>query len=269
MKKNKKAQKGEITLDCRDDKCTGCGICDFKKIQPVINPEKGDIEKPDQVVSEKDIDRNDENEFQKYKIFYSKLGSVRHLGHLEFAKIIRRAIRKAGFCVKYTKGFNPNIKLSFDNPLPVGMESEQEFFILFVDKSLQKGQIKSKLNKALPFGITITDLSVFSKKDLIFDDIAKYSIKFKDHAFKQENIDEFMNCSEWLEQGFTKKGKKKVTDLRRTVADIKLIDSADIEMKLQKYKDKTVRPSEILLKCFKIPEEVVQAAKIVKLKQEF
>ncbi len=263
-----KAQKGEITLDCRDNECTGCGICDFKKIQPVINPEKGDIERLDQAVLEKDIDPNDEKEFQKYKILYSKLGSVRHMGHLEFAKIIRRTIRKAGLFVKYTQGFNPNIKLSFDNPLPVGMESEQEFFILFVDKSLHRDQIKSKLNLALPSGIKIVDIFPFSKKDQDSKDIAKYHILFKDYALAQENIDEFMNLSEWLEESITKKGKKKIIDLRKAVERIKLLVPGGIEMKLKKYEDKIIRPSEILLKCFKISEEMVRTARIVKLKQD-
>ncbi len=257
----KKAQKGELTGDCRDIECTGCGICDFKKIQPVINP----VMHGDAAIK-KELK---EKEFRKYKIFYSKKGLVRYLGHLEFAKILRRAIRKTGFFVKYTKGFNPNIKLSFDNPLPVGMESEQEFFILFFDKSLQKDQIKSKLNKFLPAGITITDVFLYSKKDQIPDGIAKYNIQFKDFILTRENIDKFMKLDQWLEPVTTKKGKKKTIDLRQAVVDIKLLNPAAVEIKLKQYKEKTIRPSEILLKCLEFPENIVQLARIVKLKQEF
>ncbi|MCK5542244.1 MAG: TIGR03960 family B12-binding radical SAM protein [Desulfobacterales bacterium] len=263
-KEFEKAKNGERTDDCRDVECTGCGICDFEKIKPVVDNAQG----LNQETCKNDIDRDKEIEFKKYKILYSKLNSLKHLGHLEFAKIIRRAIRKAGIKVKYTKGFNPNIKLSFDNPLPVGMESEQEFFILFVDISLQTDQIKSALNLSLPFGIAITDILPFSKNNQNLGDIAKYIIVFKAYTFTQENIDEFMNLSEWLVQGINKKGIKTITDLRKAVEKIELLDLCNIEMILKKYKEKTVRPSEILLKCFKVPKEIVQTARIVKQKQD-
>jgi radical SAM family uncharacterized protein/radical SAM-linked protein len=267
-KEFEKAQTGDITLDCRDVECTGCGICDFKKIQPIINPETSCVEPPKKEAQIDCIDNKSEIEFIKYKIFYSKLGLVKHIGHLEFAKIIRRAVRKTGFCVKYTKGFNPNIKLSFDNPLPVGMESEQEFFILFFDKSLQKGQIQSKLNKFLPSGIKITDVLLFTKKDKNLSDNSNYKIEFNGSAITKEKIDAFMNLSEWPDETLTKKGKKKTINLRDSVEGIQFFDSSSIEMKLKKAGEKTVRPSEILLKCFKTPEEMVQNARIIKLKQD-
>lgn len=263
-KELEKAEKGEITEDCRDVDCTGCGICDFEKIKPVI----GSALSLKQSVKTNGGDKDKEIVFQKYKIFYSKLKSMKYLGHLEFAKIIRRAIRRAGIKVKYTKGFNPNIKLSFDNPLPVGMESEQEYFILFVDSTLKKDQIKSELNLSFPPGIAITDISFFSKKDQNFSDIAKYKIVFKDYTVTQENIDEFMALTEWLVEGVNKKGKKINIDLRKTVVKIEFIDQLSIQMVLKKYKEKTVRPSEILLKCFKVSKEIVQTARIIKLKQD-
>jgi len=264
-----KAQKGEITLDCRDTECTGCGICDFKKIQPVINPCADDTDQLKNRIQKSDTDISREREFIKYQVLYSKIGQVKYLGHLEFAKIIRRAIRKAGFFVKHTSGFNPNIKLSFDNPLPVGMESEQEFFIFFADKSMQKEQIKSKLNKSLPSGIKVMDILPFSKKHQNISEKARYHIEFKDYNLTQDRIDEFLQLSEWLEEGFTKKGKKKIINLRSGVQDIRLVGACGVDMELKENEGRTVRPYEILLKCLETPENKIQAARIVKLKQDF
>ncbi|MCK5097066.1 MAG: DUF2344 domain-containing protein, partial [Desulfobacteraceae bacterium] len=134
--------------------------------------------------------------------------------------------------------------------------------------SLQRDQIKAGLNKVLPSGITIIDILPFSKQDQNSGDIAKYNIALKDYNLSLESIDEFMNLLEWLEEGLTKKGKKKITDLRRAVKGIKLLEPDIIEMELIKDKDKIVRPAKILLKCFKVPEEIVQTAIIVKLKQD-
>ncbi len=40
-------------------------------------------------------------------------------------------MKRAGLTVKYSQGFNPSMRLAFDNALPVGMESEEEFFTVF------------------------------------------------------------------------------------------------------------------------------------------
>jgi len=264
-KEFRKAEKGEITLDCRDTECTGCGICDFKKIQPVL----GDAGSVTQAFRGNNSSKKHDKsmDFLKYRVLYSKLGYVQYIGHLEFAKIIRRAIRKSGIKVRYTEGFNPNIKLSFDNPLPVGMESEEEFFVFFADKSLKRDQIKARLNLALPEGIVINNVLPFVRKDNNISGKAEYNIRFKDYTLPRAEVEEFMGCSEWIVKDVNKKGKKVIIDLRQTVQKIELLSPSEIYMVLKKYKEKTVRPSEILLKCFKLPEEIVKTARTVKLKQ--
>ena len=133
---------------------------------------------------------------------------------------------------------------------------------------MQPDQIKSALSNSLPFGITITDIFSFSKKDHNLSNIANYLIIIKDYNITQESIDEFMNLSEFPVEGISKKGAKIITDLRRVVDKIKLLDLTSMEMVLKKYNEKTIRPAEILLKCLKVPQEIVQAARIVKQKQD-
>ena len=65
-----------------------------------------------------------------------------------------------------------------------------------------------------------------------------------------------------------KKGVKIIVDLRQVLKAIKSLDLTSVEMILEKYKEKTIRPAEILLKCLKVPEEIVQTARIVKQKQD-
>ncbi len=105
-------------------------------------------------------------------------------------------------------------------------------------------------------------------QDQGFGDISKYKIVFKDYKITQEDIDNFMTFSEWPVEAFNKKGKKIIIDLRQVVEKVELLDRVGMGMVLKKYKEKTIRPSEILLRCFKVPKEIVQAARIVKLKQD-
>ncbi len=51
---------------------------------------------------------------------FEKTGKLRHLAHLEVARVFDRAVRRAGIPVEYTEGFHPRAKISFAPPLPVG-----------------------------------------------------------------------------------------------------------------------------------------------------
>ncbi len=262
-----KAVRGELTHDCREDGCTGCGICDFKTIKPVLydavnqelissssqksqpaqpNIYKSDIDKPfDKKSSAPD------NNFSKITIFYSRVGKARHFGHLELAKIIRRAIRRTGLKVRYSTGFSPAMKISFDNPLPVGMESEEEFFSIqvnlaagFEDKmgldagvkldtrfdgksDIKLDRIVTRLNEVLPRSITITncirsqDLQKRKNSDKV---LTSYRINLKTFSIAQKTVDEFMALSEYVLEKMSFKGIQRSSDLRKVVKSITLIN---------------------------------------------
>ena len=80
-------------------------------------------------------------DFQSLCVFYAKQGQAKYFGHLEMVNIFLRALKRAGIAVKYSQGFHPKPKISFDDPLPVGVESEQERFILSVPALLTRPQL--------------------------------------------------------------------------------------------------------------------------------
>ncbi|MBF0234074.1 MAG: TIGR03960 family B12-binding radical SAM protein [Desulfamplus sp.] len=280
----KKAIAGELTHDCREHGCTGCGICDFERVQPVLHesvadhdskslsieiasrdagllsdaeplnnrvgnntlPQSDSLEScipDDKLPSDVKLPISDakkvntENSFSKLTIFYSRLGKARHFGHLELAKIIRRAIRRTGLKVRYSTGFSPAMKISFDNPLPVGMESEEEFFSIHADlsqgydikSSIKPDDIVAKLNAVLPSSITITRCipsSAIKKKnnDTV---LTSYRIDLKTFSISQQTIDEFMALSEYVVEKLNFKGVQRSIDLRRVTKQITLLSSAE------------------------------------------
>jgi radical SAM family uncharacterized protein/radical SAM-linked protein len=255
----------ETTPDCREEGCTGCGICDFKTIQPIVHEKSEAL-----TISDRPSARPSDNlNFTKYRVFYSRLGDARHFGHLELAKIIRRGIRRIGIRVKYSKGFNPSMQLSFDNPLPVGLESQEEFFTITAEFSTTPREIVTGLNKVLPKSITITGcapLAMINKKNDPLD-AATYRISLNGHTMDQKDVDEFMTLSEYRVEKTNFKGKTRTTDLRKMVQRIDFLDSSHIEMVLVKDQDRTIRPAEILTTILGVPEKGVQTANILKLKQ--
>ncbi|MCP4120038.1 MAG: TIGR03960 family B12-binding radical SAM protein, partial [Desulfobacteraceae bacterium] len=260
-----KALVPETTPDCREEGCTGCGICDFKTIEPIVHEKAEDLTISDRPSARPSDDLN----FAKYRVFYSRLGDARHFGHLELAKIIRRAIRRIGIRVKYSKGFNPSMQLSFDNPLPVGMESQEEFFTITAEFSTTPREIVTGLNKVLPKSITITGcapLAMLNKKADPLEAVT-YRINLNGHAIDPKDVEKFMALSEFKVEKTNFKGKTRTTDLRKMTQRIDFLDSSHIEMVLVKNQDRTIRPAEILTTILGVPEMGVQTANILKLKQ--
>ena len=60
---------------------------------------------------------------KKLKMLFVKRDQARFFGHLELINIFLRAIRRAGIEVAYSEGFHPMPKISFEDTLPIGMES--------------------------------------------------------------------------------------------------------------------------------------------------
>ncbi len=278
----------KTTQDCRENKCTGCGICDFKDIQPILYKKAFNISvhkksesniyemennlheaNPDLNQTRPAANHNQEIRYIKIRVFYSRLGDAGLLGHLELAKIIRRAVRRTGIRVKHTRGFNPGMKISFDNPLPVGMESEEEFFNLHVEMGVDYDLMKEKLNLFLPDILSVTRCVPCAslKKNYSVLPVV-YRISFKGYNIDRKCIDDFMNLDEYPVEQTSFKGKTRIVDLRKATKSITFFDRCNIEMALTDYQNRTIRPADILDSVFKVPVKVIQAAAIVKLKNK-
>ncbi len=252
------------TLDCRDHECAGCGVCDFEKIQPVLH---GVTPIPTTTPTATLPTLLPDEAFSKFDVLFSKLDRARFFGHLELATIVERAIKRAGLVVKYSKGFNPIMKISFDNALPLGMESEREILYIYLETGSRPDKIKEILNTALPTGLKVIECRHHSKLRQEDTTRSAYKIRLSAPCLDQESIDQFLNLSEFIVEDRSKKGKIRQTDLRQSVQDITLIDPTTIQMVLQQYNTRNIRPAEVLAKYFKIDATALQTARIKKIAQ--
>ncbi len=259
-----KAKEKSLTPDCRENDCTGCGVCDFKKIKPVLHDILSDPSKIDPENTDV-LKRLPDDSFKKFEITFSKLGTARFFGHLELATIVQRAVKRAGLNAKYSQGFNPSMRLSFENALPVGMESDEEAFFIYLEKDLPPKEIVDLLNKTLPEGLCITGCKFFNKFVKRDDQLSRYIIGFADICLGQEKVDQFLNLSEFIVEDLSKKGKIRKTDLRKSVEKISFIDLQTIKMVLKKHNERTIRPTEILTKYFELDEDTIKMARIKKI----
>jgi len=64
----------------------------------------------------------------KVRVRFVKGGDARWLSHRNLMDLFERALRAAGWPVRYTEGYNPHIRLSMGPALGVGQEAREDYF---------------------------------------------------------------------------------------------------------------------------------------------
>lgn len=192
-KERERSREEAFTHDCSTDKCTVCGICDYKKIQDInykINPEKGTtlrfttrgrkLSELDAMGSQPWRERKlEEGEgfpenslnvlteekredslispsksFSIYRCRFTITGEAAFLSHLEIMGVLKRALSRSQVKLRFSEGFHPQPKLALGQPTPTGVESLSEFFDIEIEGELAENFI-SRMNETLPRGLEV------------------------------------------------------------------------------------------------------------------
>ncbi|MCD6364114.1 MAG: DUF2344 domain-containing protein [Synergistetes bacterium] len=86
----------------------------------------------------------------KLRLEHGKRGPFRFISHLDWLNSLKRAIRRAGLRVAYSRGFSPHMRVSLGPPLPVGIEGEREYFDIELEVELEPREVAKRLNAQLP-----------------------------------------------------------------------------------------------------------------------
>jgi len=252
----------ETIGDCRSGGCNHCGVCDFDILEPrIYGPES----MGPAVVDSAPIARLNPD-YKTFQVYYTKLGSGRYFGHLEMVNIFIRAIRRAGIPVKYSEGFHPMPRISFQDPLPIGMESEQEVFYLTVHGGVRPTEIPTRLNVCLPEGIAVTGCQLAPSRSMRrTSSIAHYRIRHERAVFIPHRLDTFVVSSSHILTRTNPKGRRIQIELKDVVLDIHQRSFRELEMTLKLVPGNIVRPLEILQAIFDLPEEIGKQVTVRKL----
>jgi radical SAM family uncharacterized protein/radical SAM-linked protein len=258
------ALKQKLTDDCRHGKCHQCGTCDFEEIEVRTYPafRKESVEAFQAGDGTGAV-------FKKLCVYYSKLGQAKYFGHLELVNIFLRALMRSKIPLQYSQGFHPKPKISFYDPLPVGIESQYESFVMTVPESVRPEKVARSLNAQLPDGLAVLSCqpapSTFSNDAA---DMIDYMITLKEGNFDKDKLSSFIRNPDFNITISNRKGKLKKINLKDMVANIDLLDSLNLRLTLSSGMAKTVRPVQILRHIFYVAEEQIKQAKIVKLKAQ-
>ncbi len=253
-----KAIEGSPTPDCRWGDCSMCGVCDFKKIAPeVYDPINTESFDP---ISAKN---NDRPEYRRLKLTYSKKNQAKYLSHLELVNIMVRAIRRAGILVKYSEGFHPKPKISFEDPLPIGIEGLNEVVYLTVHQTVNPQQVLIGLNAHLPEGLFIKACDDSLSKDMAKQ--VNYMVTLKNGHFNENALECFINAEKFCITQVNQKGKIRKINLKALVSNIEMQAPDRLKISIPPNREKTIRPVDVLHHVLGLGEDLIKTAGVVKL----
>ena len=152
-----------------------------------------------------------QNEVIPVRIKFSKAGDLMYISHLDLQKTMQRIITRAGIDIWYSEGFNPQPKIVFAVPLPVGVESNCELFDIKINTYMSNEEIKERLEKSFPTQMKV--LSVYNP-DKKFKNIGyiDYTIKIDSPKISDSTVKEIKDLfsKECIINKKTKSGEKQV-----------------------------------------------------------
>ncbi len=192
-------------------------------------------------------------------VTYRKAGPLRFLSHLDMARAIDRAVRRAGLPVKYSEGYNPSAQIGYTNALPVGTAGERELCQIELERPLDADEVHRALAAELPEDLGVVGIEVVSgqkRKHVSGRKRADYEIEL--HPNEDVTIDDLRDAvGELLQAGNIRivretKSQVKEVDIRPGLYELSVLEprSADagprLRMSLALQQDSLVKPSEVL-----------------------
>jgi radical SAM family uncharacterized protein/radical SAM-linked protein len=263
------------TGDCRSGSCTGCGVCDFSRVRPVVHlpgqvpqgqlqPESSSDGPPDSGPGD-DVDSEVPSE--RIRLRFTKTGVMSLLSHLELIHLFTRAVRRAGVPILYSRGFHPHPKFSFATALSVGVVSRAEYMDMEIATGFGARRTMQALNRSLPAGMEILEAETVPLKSPSLSVIlaaTSYRVTLPQGLVPdlQARAEAFMLLETFPYQR-VKKGKVTDMDLRREL--ISLHAAGDLL-------DLTVgrgKPVEFVSAVTGLPQEALRSLRVEKLSVDF
>jgi radical SAM family uncharacterized protein/radical SAM-linked protein len=189
----------------------------------------------------------------RYRARFAKTGRIRFLGHLDLARTLLRALRRARFALVYSQGFNPKPRVQFGPALPMGFESEGEYIDLETSARLDTDVALALANAALPDGIRFLALREIGRGVPALGEAiraARYRVEAGEDARPETAVASFRARGPVLVTR-EKKGKVSTFDLAREILVLEPTQGGRLSLTLALGGEgASVKPDEVLREIF-------------------
>lgn len=221
---------------------------------------------------------DNETPTRRVRVRYTVRGKVRFLSHRDVARVMERAIRRAGVPVAYTHGYSPRPKVAYGLALPTGYESDGEYIDIYLDRRragvTDLDEMAIALSASLPSGLEVAAVAEVAAEEgslqdsvhstswmVLIDGVDQSHGADQSHGVGHEELstraDALLDASSH-EIEIIRKGKQVREDLRPLLLGLS-VTSEEGHTVLQVElgtKPRSIRPSE-LLAALGVPEALL------------
>lgn len=154
-------------------------------------------------------------------IEHIKKGNISYVSHIDSMRVLQRTLIRANINVKLSEGFNPHPVTYTSHPLPLGVESEQEFFVIAND-DMSAEQVLNAFNNNIPSGMLAVKCYDCIKNPNFAKNVnyCEYLVKGNFLQYKKE-IENFQNEKYWVIK-YDFKGREKEQDIAPLIHSLKV-----------------------------------------------
>ena len=156
-------------------------------------------------------------------IEHIKKGNISYVSHIDSMRVLQRTLIRANINVKLSEGFNPHPLTYTSHPLPLGVESEQEFFVIAND-DMSAEQVLNAFNNNIPSGMLAVKCYDCIKNPNFAKNVnyCEYLVKGNFLQYKKE-IENFQNEKCWVIK-YDFKGTEKEQDIAPLIHSLKVVN---------------------------------------------
>lgn len=126
----------------------------------------------------------------RLRVTYRMAGRLVMLSHLEVARALERAVRRADLPYAVSQGFSPHMKMAFGAALPVGVGGEEEIFDVQLTEYVAPSRALERLQAASAHDLMPFDARYITKEDAAASVAYPFSTYCAKLAFNDGRIDD-------------------------------------------------------------------------------
>jgi len=89
------------------------------------------------------------------EVYFSLQGALRFCSHHDLMRTFRRALVRSGLPVRFSRGYNPQPRISLPVPRNVGMACECDCLRVYLERVVSGDEVEEKLGATLPQGLNV------------------------------------------------------------------------------------------------------------------
>jgi radical SAM-linked protein len=270
IKERHKAYQAGITAECKNERCTACGVCDFQGLHNILAapaPRHSSETVPGMLQGIPGT---------TVRLGYAKGETVRFISHLDLMRELERTLRRAVVPVLYSEGFSPRPRISAGPPLALGWTSDSEWLDVelagdWPAEDLRK--LLDDLNAHAAPGIEFYRAAAMPRRSsslVTGIERSSYLSRFPRPPFDTtlgtltEAATAFMAAPSVVVQR-ERKRRRRAVDIRPLVHEFAVVAEEEVVLRITTASGQVVKPTEVLQAALGLPESQVPLIQIHKL----